>query len=734
MADRRRSSDLSISDYLQAARFHPWAVVLPMVVIGVLAWLLLGRGATVYEAEAEVIFGTTAAQDSVDTADKDRVNDANFKANEIKRAKGDVIVSEVMDRLGSDAPDDADDLDIEITADAEADILVFTAKDDTSQGAADLANIYAEVYVEKARENAVASYTDTIESIESELQDIRNTRLEARSELDEVIVELAGTDEDDNARPRLLTEEARLLAELGPQLTSLDTQETVLIDQLSTLRINQTLAQSGTAQISSLAVPDPNPLPSAGTRALIVGEIVGLILGLMLAVTLENMNDRLREPSDVEKAFPDLPILGTVPYESSVRKRRELTVLAQPNSNFSESIYQVRTSLKFMTMEQGVRLVVVTSSQPSEGKTTFTSNFAWALAGLNDKVVLIDGDLRRPVAHQHFGVDLAPGLTDLVIDKRPIESVEVSFEEQQGNFSFIPAGTNHGNAADFLGSSHVVDRVKQIAEDSVTVVDAAPVLPVSDARALAGASDLTIMMVRVGSSRRSEVAAAIQNLRNAGAGSIALVLVGVKAETSAYYGDQERTRTTSGTAHPTPVRLMPQNNRPNAVQPAQTATPAAVSAPPVSTVRSAPSSPAQATNAPMPAQPTIEARPVGDSTGVRTQRRDPAAPPAKSNGNNSGNGSAAGNGSSAGNGNSAGKSNGTSAGTNKGTPPQKASQAPSEPPKKRPPADAKAAPAKPAKGKPADRGKSTSIFDASSSTDSSQSKPPRGPKRPPRSK
>ncbi|MEZ5341264.1 MAG: hypothetical protein R2706_07415 [Acidimicrobiales bacterium] len=180
----------------------------------------------------------------------------------------------------------------------------------------------------------------------------------------------------------------------------------------------------------------------------------------MLAITFYNLDDRMRLTSDVESAFPDLAILGTLPYQASVRKRRSLTVLSEPGSAYSEAIYQVRTSMRFMMLEKGVKLVVVTSSQPAEGKTTFSSNFAWSMAGPEDRVVLIDGDLRRPATHEHFGVDLAPGLTDLVLYKRQLDSLERTFDEQGDGFSFVPAGIYSGNPADFMGSSQLVRQLR----------------------------------------------------------------------------------------------------------------------------------------------------------------------------------------------------------------------------------------------------------------------------------
>ncbi len=566
MADRRKSNDLSIGDYVQAARFHPWAVVVPMVVIGIVTWLALGRGGAEYEASARVVIAASEAQQGFEQGNNS--NDPKFLANEVRFAKGDAVLSAVSATLGADAPDELDGLDVEVTADTEADLLTFSARADSSQGAADLANSYATIYVEQRRANAVEGYNSTIATITADLEKLRADRAQARVDLDAVIVQIAGLPEDSSQRPPLEARRATLEANLGPQLAFLDSQEAAQIENLSRLKISQSLAGSGIAQVTTSAVPDPDPLPNAGTRALIVGEIIGLIIGLLAAVTLENRNDRLREPGEVERAFGNMPILGSIPYDPTVRKRREVTVLAAPHSSFSEAIYQVRTSLRFLTMEQGVRLVVVTSANPSEGKTTFTSNFAWALAGLDEPVVLIDGDLRKPVAHQHFGVELAPGLTDMVIDKRPLQSVAVRFEEQDGNFSMVPAGTHHGNPADFMGSMQLLDRLRDISQDVMTVVDAAPVLPVSDSRALAGASDLTILMVRLGSTRRSELSAAIQSLRNSGARSIALVLVGVKPDSSSYYGyGKGDERRQEGVAHPTAVWRLPVNTGPRTTGP-----------------------------------------------------------------------------------------------------------------------------------------------------------------------
>ena len=187
MADRRKNNDLSIADYVQAARFHPWAVVVPMVVIGIVTWLALGRGGAEYEASARVVIAASEAQQGFEQGGNNS-NDPNFLANEVRFAKGDAVLTAVSATLGADAPDNLDDLDVEVAADTEADLLTFTARADTSQGAADLANSYATIYVDQRRANAVAGYDSTIATITQELEQLRNDRAVARQELDAVIV------------------------------------------------------------------------------------------------------------------------------------------------------------------------------------------------------------------------------------------------------------------------------------------------------------------------------------------------------------------------------------------------------------------------------------------------------------------------------------------------------------------------------------------------------------------
>ncbi len=534
MANYGQRADLSTSDYLKAAQRYPWLVALPILVLGFLAWFLLGRGAAVYEASADVLVQETQAQESL--ANQQGTFDPNFLRNEVSFAKSDVVRNEVSSRLNIEPFVDLDDVDVTIEASETSEVLTFTAQAATAPDSAEMANTYAGAYVAQRREAAVLSYDSSIVLLDEQLALIRENRAVLRTDLDAKIANLATLDPEGNQYAREEAAISSLESALDAQLTALDAEETAMITQRSDFRLAQNLAKTGIASVSNAAFVPAEPLPNSGIRGFIVAELVGLILGLLLAVTVYNMDDSLRDVTDVEAAFPDLAILGTLPYQASVRKRRALTVLSEPGSAYSEAIYQVRTSLRFMMLEKGVRLVVVTSSQPAEGKTTFSANFAWSMAGPDDRVVLIDGDLRRPVTHEHFGVDLAPGLTDLVLYKRQLDSLERTFDEQDPGFSFVPAGIYSGNPADFMGSNQLVRQVKSIAENALVVVDAAPVLPVSDARAIAGASDLTILIVRLEESHRKDVASALQNLRNAGATNVALVLVGGRVKQPSYYG------------------------------------------------------------------------------------------------------------------------------------------------------------------------------------------------------
>jgi len=262
----------------------------------------------------------------------------------------------------------------------------------------------------------------------------------------------------------------------------------------------------------------------------------GLLLACSLAFFFEYMDSRIKSPDDI-KAL-GLPHLGLLPLISSKVLGGAYPLLGHAvPANFSEAFRAIRTNVLFSTATTGCRSVVVTSTGPGEGKSMVAANMAVGLAQSGQRVLLIDGDMRKPKVHDVFDVAQEPGLSNLLVgNAKASESVRKS---GVSGLWLLPAGLIPPNPAELLGSQRLRDFVHSVGEHfDWVVVDTPPVMAVTDAAVIA--HSVTGVLFVVGSEMTSSHAAAraLDQLENAQARFIGAVLNRVDLERNAYYYSQ----------------------------------------------------------------------------------------------------------------------------------------------------------------------------------------------------
>ena len=165
-----------------------------------------------------------------------------------------------------------------------------------------------------------------------------------------------------------------------------------------------------------------------------------------------------------------------------------------PKSIAAESYRVLRTSLEYSSIDKELKSIVVTSSEPGEGKSTVAGNLASIIAQNNKKVIIIDCDLRRPTIHKKFGISNSIGLTEYIIGKNDLNNVIQILNE---NFSVITSGRIPPNPSEILSSKSMENLLKalSVCYDYV-ILDTPPLTAVTDAQILAGKCDGTILVVR----------------------------------------------------------------------------------------------------------------------------------------------------------------------------------------------------------------------------------------------
>ncbi len=182
-----------------------------------------------------------------------------------------------------------------------------------------------------------------------------------------------------------------------------------------------------------------------------------------------------------------------------------------------EAYKSIRANIMFSVVKKGCKIIVVSSSLPNEGKTTTTVNLAASISQADQRVLLIDGDLRKPKIHQYFSVSSAPGLTDYLSDvasaRHKMDIFGIIHPTKYENLSVITSGTIPPNPAELLGSDFMRDFLNGISKDfDYIIIDTPPLNVVSDALPLIRESDGIVLVVRDNQTTHPELQKAISSL------------------------------------------------------------------------------------------------------------------------------------------------------------------------------------------------------------------------------
>jgi len=212
----------------------------------------------------------------------------------------------------------------------------------------------------------------------------------------------------------------------------------------------------------------------------------------------------------------------------------ELITNTSPKSAMAEAYRTLRTNLGFASMDQPCRSILVSSSNPLDGKSTIISNLAVVMAQAGNKVILVDCDLRKPVQHKIFKVDNIRGVTNCIMQKLDVE--QVAHKGLIENLTVLTSGPIPPNPAEILSSERTRSLWKTLLEKyDYVFIDAPPVLAVTDASILSTQVDGVILVVRSAITRKDLAREAKDQFAKANARLIGVVLNQVKMDANDYY-------------------------------------------------------------------------------------------------------------------------------------------------------------------------------------------------------
>jgi capsular exopolysaccharide synthesis family protein len=304
-------------------------------------------------------------------------------------------------------------------------------------------------------------------------------------------------------------------------------------------RFSQTEQQSGIQQsdsriISRATVPVVPTFPRLSIN-LPVGMGVAFVLGIILAFTVEKFESGFRSSEQVEETI-GLSTLALIPNLSFFKDGApQQHIVDEPVSLFAEAFRSFRTGLILSDVQKAPKVVLMTSCVPGEGKSSNALCLARSAAAAGQKVVLVDGDLRRATIHKMIGVQPRIGVSEVVLGHATI--ADALIKDPETNLFVLPNVNQPANPPDVL-SSHNMERMIGLLAQAfdLVVIDSPPIFAVSDALVLTRYADCTVFVVRWAKTPRAAVVTAFKQLVSAGAKLAGVVLSRVNIRQHARYG------------------------------------------------------------------------------------------------------------------------------------------------------------------------------------------------------
>jgi len=460
---------LTLSEYMAVIRRRKW-IILAFAAIG--AVLALGYSLhqqKLYQASASVTLSGQQLPVSLGGQSQNPVEAARYASTQASLAATPTVAGDAIARAGVHGLSATRLLSrTSVTPSATADVLTFAVDDPSAARAKLLATAFAQAFVafrQSSDHRAVGGLEDALKK-----------------------------------------QIASVKRQIGPNPAGgAQAKYAVLLGKLQDLRSFDSLNAQSTF-VSSRAGSAAQTQPKIA-RNLLAGIGIGLILGLIAAFVREALDTRVRSTGEVaaQLSLPVLARIGAPPRE--LRARNALALIEQPGSPHAEAFRILRARLEFANARENARIVMVTSAVEQEGKSTTVANLAVALAQAGKRVVLVDLDLRRPFIDRFFPeASGIPGISDVVLGRARLEDAVALCDVVRDDgtaapvaakLQVVPAGAAPSNPAELMETAALARALEELAEQAdIVLIDAPPLLPVSDALTLSSRVDALLVVTR----------------------------------------------------------------------------------------------------------------------------------------------------------------------------------------------------------------------------------------------
>jgi len=433
--------------------------------------------------------------------------------------------------------------DVKVTPVRDTQLMQITVEDVNPVYASDFANELVNAFAEQLQEMQISRFKASKENLQNQLsyleQQIQENSTALEKILQENVSEVKRTNPD--AANGSLSETA--IENLARQINQaeIDRLETRLAQYrqiyASVLASYEQIRLAEAQNITSIiqvepATPPEKPVRPQTFRNTALAALVGVFLAIGIVFTVDFLDDTIKSP-DWITSQTRLPVIGTI--HTFDPKQGEPIALSAPRSPVTESFRSLRTNVRYASVDHPIRVLMVTSPTPEDGKTTVAINLAVVIAQSGNRCVLIDSDLRRPRIHKIMGLDNRQGLSGLFI-QNPLSLNGTIQQTRLETLKVIPSGGTPPTPSELLGSRKMKEIVEAVANDTdMIILDTPPVLSVTDAAVLSPLVDGVLLVVKVGTTKQSALIQAVEQLQQVNARILGVVVNGISPKNSHYY-------------------------------------------------------------------------------------------------------------------------------------------------------------------------------------------------------
>jgi len=301
----------------------------------------------------------------------------------------------------------------------------------------------------------------------------------------------------------------------------------------------------GNVYIIDNAVVHSKPIKPKKAMILALGGLLGAMLGVLIVFLRKALHHFVNNPEKLEEAT-NIPVYATVPFSKEVnttkgiknhKKQKTLLSLDHPTDPAIESLRSLRTSLHFALLEAKNNIVMITGPSPGIGKSFISSNFAAVIASSEQRVLLIDADMRKGYLHNLMNQPVSPGLSDLISDKKSLEDAIHTIQIGDNTLDIITRGQTPPNPSELLMHSNFEQLLNKLSDVyDLILIDTPPVHAVTDPSIIGKHSGVTFMVLRSDRHNMKEIEHAITRLSHTGIETKGFIFNAYIAQKSGSYG------------------------------------------------------------------------------------------------------------------------------------------------------------------------------------------------------